>query len=294
MSWNTGTSIAQPNDECAHEESGETLSVSYKDDYSTLDTKRKALAEGDVIVAGWVAKIWSLRRISADWGELTISCVPKDPTHTEGEGDDEKTVTDPLEDIWSIKSVRNDVSILAYCGSGNSNPHREAIELWQKETDPDALAQNSYHKPDGSSENLTSAEVELVNKIKKGIDAVIRFYPVVTRKRTYSGVPPACLENLGYIDTPPYGSDVSDATRGKKPNGIGDAINRHVWLKVQDDCDETADRKYNRTEAWMGIPKSDNPDESPWDEDLYGANRWSMPYGHGGSSGGSSGGGSQT
>ena len=34
-----------------------------------------------------------------------------------------------------------------------------------------------------------------------------------------------------------------------------------------------------RTDLMMkALEKSDNPDDSPWDADLYGANRWPMPY----------------
>ena len=39
--------------------------------------------------------------------------------------------------------------------------------------------------------------------------------------------------------------------------------------------DELPDGKWTRTESWMGIPAVDG---SGWDADLYGANRWPMPY----------------
>ena len=285
MSWTLGNAILQPGDNKSHEENGESRTMIFKDAYADLETKRLALAEGDLIETGWVAKTWFLRPVPGGYGELTIKCVPPNPTHEEGEEDPE-TVTDPLEDIWSIKSCRNDVSILGYCGPNNASPHREAMELWLKETDPDAAKNNKYHKPDGTTEGLTSAEQALAEKIRKGIDAVIRFYPVITRKRVYSAEPPACLEKLGYIDTPPYSSSApSSSTRKKQPSGIENAIAAHQWLKVQDDANETSDHKWTRTEAWMGIPTSDNPDQSPWDADLYGNGRWTMPYYHGGPSG---------
>ena len=276
MSWTLGSAILQPGDTKSHEENGDTRTLIYKDVLTALQSKVAALADGDVIEAGWVAKTWSLRSIPGGYGELTINCVPKDPTHEE----DEETVTDPLEDIWSIKSCRNDVSILGYCGPNNASPHREAMELWLKETDTDAAKDNKYHKPDGSTEDLTSAEVALAEKIRKGIDAVVRFYPVITRKRIYASVPPACLEKVGFIDTPSYSGTTSTVTKKKVPNGLSTAINEHQWLKCQDDADEQSDAKWVRTESWMGIPKTDAPDESPWDTDLYGNNRWSMPYQH--------------
>jgi len=95
----------------------------------------------------------------------------------------------------------------------------------------------------------------------------------VTRTRTYADCPPACLENVGFIDTPPAPSGTA-----KKPSGLATAVNAHQWLKVQDDAQEQTDGNWTRTESWMGIAKSDSNNNSPWDENLYGANRWPMPY----------------
>ena len=124
-----------------------------------------------------------------------------------------------------------------------------------------------------STMSFFPATVALINKIRNGVEAVIRFYPVVTRTRTYADCPPACLENVGFIDTPPVPTGTA-----KNPSGLTTAVAAHQWLKVQDDAQEQPDGNWTRTESWMGIAKSDNPDDSPWDADLYGANRWPMPY----------------
>ena len=166
---------------------------------------------------------------------------------------------------------------MAYCGSGENEPNRALIEAWMKEPDGELAKKHQFKKPDGEIVQLTddAATMDLVQKIEKGIEAVIRFYPVVTRTRTYADCPPACLENIGFIDTPP-----APAGTAKKPTGIGAAVNAHQWLKVQDDAQEQTDGKWTRTESWMGIARSDSTDNSPWDADLYGANRWPMPYNH--------------
>lgn len=268
------TATPQPDEMAGCNDTGDLKkSFSWKGPYTDLETAGKGIAKGDVVASGWVASSWSVRRTPGDYGVLTIECTPPDPTSGSGSS----TVVEPLKDIWTIKSVRNDVSIMAYCGSGENEPNRALIEAWMKEPDGELAKKHQFKKPDGEIVQLTddAATMDLVQKIEKGIEAVIRFYPVVTRTRTYTDCPPACLENVGFIDTPP-----APAGTAKNPTGIGVAVNAHQWLKVQDDAQEQPDGKWTRTESWMGIAKSDSTDNSPWDADLYGANRWPMPYNH--------------
>ena len=272
------TALAQPDETAGRDDAGNLKkSFSWKGPYTDLETAGKGIARGDVVATGWVASSWSVRRTPGDYGVLTVECTPPDPTSGSGTEED-PTVVEPLKDIWSIKSVRNDVSIMAYCGpSPAANPQRALIEAWMKEPDGDLAENLQFRKSDGTVFDISNSEypatVALIGKIRKGIEAVIRFYPVVTRTRTYAAVPPACLENLGFIDTPP-----APAGTAKKPSGLAAAVNAHQWLKVQDDAQEQTDGNWTRTESWMGIAKSDNPDDSPWDANLYGANRWPMPY----------------
>ena len=272
------TAVAQPDETAGRDDAGNLKkSFSWKGPYTDLETAGQGIAKGDVVATGWVASSWSVRRTPGDYGVLTVECTPPDPTSGSGTEED-PTVVEPLKDIWSIKSVRNDVSIMAYCGlSPMGNPQRALIEAWMKEPDGDLAENLQFRKSDGTVFDISNSEypatVALIGKIRKGIEAVIRFYPVVTRTRTYADCPPACLENIGFIDTPP-----APAGTAKKPTGIGAAVAAHQWLKVQDDAQEQTDGQWTRTESWMGIAKSDNPDDSPWDPDLYGANRWPMPY----------------
>ena len=269
------TAVAQPDETAGRDDAGNLKkSFSWKGPYTDLETAGKGIARGDVVATGWVASSWSVRRTPGDCGVLTVECTPPDPTSGSGTEED-PTVVEPLKDIWSIKSVRNDVSIMAYCGpSPGANPQRALIEAWMKEPDGDLAENLQFRKSDGTVFDISNSEypatVALIGKIRKGIEAVIRFYPVVTRTRTYAAVPPACLENLGFIDTPP-----APAGTAKKPSGLAAAVNAHQWLKVQDDAQEQTDGNWTRTESWMGIPAVDG---SGWDADLYGANRWPMPY----------------
>ena len=268
------TAVAQPDETAGCDDAGNLKkSFSWKGPYTDLETAGKGIAKGDVVASGWVASSWSVRKTPGNYGVLTVECTPPNPTSGSGTEED-PTVVEPLKDIWSIKSVRNDVSIMAYCGpSEGANPNRAMIEAWMKEPDGKLAKMHQFKTSDGEIEELTGASLALVQKIENGIEAVIRFYPVVTRTRTYADCPPACLENIGFIDTPP-----APAGTAKKPSGLATAVNAHQWLKVQDDAQEQTDGKWTRTESWMGIAKSDNPDDSPWDADLYGANRWPMPY----------------
>ena len=269
------TAVAQPDETAGRDDAGNLKkSFSWKGPYTDLETAGKGIAKGDVVATGWVSSSWSVRRTPGDYGVLTVECTPPDPTSGSGTEED-PTVVEPLKDIWSIKSVRNDVSIMAYCGpSPGANPQRALIEAWMKEPDGDLAENLQFRKSDGTVFDISNREypatVALIGKIRKGIEAVIRFHPVVTRTRTYADCPPACLENIGFIDTPP-----APAGTAKKPSGLATAVNAHQWLKVQDDAQEQTDGKWTRTESWMGIPAVDG---SGWDADLYGANRWPMPY----------------
>ena len=291
--------IQQPEENVGHNKQGDKdRSISYLWDFDALQIAADALVKGDEIVTGWVFSSCSLRRVAGGLGILTIDCIPKSATGGEEGGTSE---VQPLKDIWSIRGVRNDVSIMAYCGDGENEPNRAMIEAWMKEPDGKLAKMHQFRRPDGEIEQLTTdaATMDLVAKIEKGIESVIRFYPVVTRKRVYDNCPPACLEHLGFIDDPPAPGtttappavqasesenededDEETTSNQMAPNGLADIISQYQWLKVQDDADERDDGKWSRIESWWGIKKADDQDGAPWDADLYGNNRWSMPHNH--------------
>lgn len=248
----------------------QTRTVNFKGKRSDLATYKSTLVKGSTEVeTGWVASLWNLSDGPGETAILSITCSPKED-QTE-EQDPERMA---LRVVWKCRSVRNDISILAFCGPSEGNdPHRTHIELWQKETDATLADADKYHANDTDIETLTQNDLRIVNKIRKGVESVMRFYPVLTCVATYSDCPPKMLENLSYIDTP----SAPPATETDAPGNLAAVINAHQWVRCQDDVDETADGKWTRTISWMGILKSDDAGSSPWDPDLYGPNRWKVP-----------------
>lgn len=265
------SAIRQPSDSIQSDSSGlDGYAMAWKGPYDDLEECITAIAVGDVF-EGMTVAAKNLSTIPGGWGLLQLTFSGTSSQGSEG--------LVPISDKWSIKSCRNDVSVLAYCGKTSDNPNRPWIECWQKETDAEVADANDYTRPDGTVAQLinqehASATVKLIEKLKMGIESVIRFYPLVVRKRVYSDVPDGCLENLGFIDAPP-----APGLNAKKPQGLAGVLSNYQWMKVQDDADQTDRNQWTRTEGWMGILKKSEND-SPWDPDLYGPNRWPMPYVH--------------
>ena len=110
--------VAQPEETAGCDEAGNrTKSFSWKGPYTALETAGQGISKGDVIASGWIAAKWNVRRTPGNYGVLTIECTPPNPT---GEGGQGQSSVEPLKDKWSIQSVRNDVSILAYCGPSDA------------------------------------------------------------------------------------------------------------------------------------------------------------------------------
>lgn len=239
--------------------------IQFKGPYDDLLTAGRSFVSGDPVEADWVLKSWGIQRVSGGLGILSLNCTLMEK---DSEGN---AVSSVKKETWSLKSCRNDMSILAYCGpSEGSNPSRYQIEMWQKETDKDLVESFSFLDGKGEKQSLSGLSEEVAKKIASGVESVIRFYPVLYRKRLYSEVPTDHFSGMGFIDTPPEAG-----MKAKKPSGLAAVISRYQWLKIQDDCDEQSDGDWLRTESWMGISNADGK----WDEDLYGTNRWPMPYG---------------
>ena len=230
---------------------------------------------GSANAATWLAKSWKLQRGRGLSATLTVSCSPD--IGGVGEGADAEAKA--LKETWTIHSVRNDVSAMRYCGpSIGANPQRDDIEMWLKETDRSLSEQYKYRTDNGEVRELSEPSQALAEKLRKGIESVMRFYTVLTRKRIYAEPPPDLLDKLSFVDTPPTPATTS-AGVVKFPAKLTGKIALYQWLKCQDDVDETPDGKWTRTESWMGILKADDPSGpgKPWDEDLYGQNRWKFP-----------------
>ena len=248
-----------------------TFAYILKGPHSDLETCLHGLAPGDVVVENngapaWIFSSANLSRRPGGLGVLTITCA--EPTAETGEGSAREQVA--LDETWTLRSVRNDMSILAYCGESDAaNASREDIEAWMKEPDGDLAKEDQYRKSDGTlitiSNTLTLA---VMGKIRKGVESVMRFYPLLTKTRTYSVPPAKVYENLNTIDTPSVGT-TQTTKRLKKPGNLSSIIGGLEWLKCQDDCALMPDGKFQRVESWMGCES--------WDPDLYGEERWDMP-----------------
>ena len=250
-----------------------TITLEIKGEFNALETAVQDLVYGDEIIEGAYYSDCVLKHTAGTRGVLSINCITESPTNNP----DNPAI--PTADTWELQSVRNDMSIMAYCGeSPGANPQRTWIESWQKE--PSATLADAYSFKQSNGEIFEipeGATRELIDKIRKGADAVMRFYPVLTRTRFYKTVPSACLENLGLIDTPPVPATFTSTakTKQKGPNGLKAAVDKHQWLKCKDDVRQQSDG-FTRVESWMGLPIGNVT--SPWDEDFYGANRWGVPY----------------
>ena len=244
-----------------------------------LATLAHSITSGTVLVAAtqndlaWIAKGWQLQRGNGNTGTLTVSCT-RDAGQTTGTTPEAK----PLKETWTLHAVRNDVSAMRYCGESAANPQRADIEMWLKETDKTLSDGYQYNDDKGEIQDLSDASVALAEKLRRGVQSVMRFYPVLSRRRIYSSPPPGILDDLSYIDTPPTPTANTEGTC-KFPASLTTKLDSYQWLKCQDDCDEQADGTWVRTESWMGILKADDPtgNNSPWDPDLYGASRWKFP-----------------
>ena len=264
------SAIRQPSDQLSKDAAGVTgFAAAWKGPYEDLETAAKAIKQGDTFEGKTVSTV-NLTTIPGGWGILTINFGEA----SESSGADGLA---PISDKWSVKGCRNDVSILAYCGKATDNPSRVWIESWQRETNAKVAESGDITLPDGTIGYLHDitqhdATLQLIEKIRSGVESVMRFYPIVSRKRVYSAPPGDLQETLGFIDTPSGPSG-----QAKAPSGLSSFINKYQWLKCQDDCDQGDGNTWMRVESWMGIRKTqDNP--TPWDPDLYGPNRWSMPY----------------
>ena len=294
-------------------EGASTFAYILKGPYAALESFARTLKKGDNFTdaTAWAADSWQLQRRPGGLGLLTVSCVPSD-----ADGDDEEeapeTATTALDETWTLRSVRNDCSVLIYCGDGVNNPSREYIEAWQKEPDGQLADNLCFRDSNGNivamnemESNRGRATAVLIGKLRKGYDTVMRFYPMLTKTRTFSKPPATVYENLATIDTPTVSelveasgnenesasnenesaSQSSSQTTPKtqklsKPGNLSDVIAAHTWLKCQDDLQKTADGKFQRVESWIGALKPSQT-ASGWDVNFYGADavdRWPVPY----------------
>jgi len=105
--------------------------------------------------------------------------------------------------------------------------------------------------------DLTGRALSAANKVMKGLEGVMRFYPQATRTSIYSTKHEfATRKNkLNHIDTEP-GDEFGNTFGGLSVQ----------WLKSGFDWTENSDTTWTLTESWQAAEK--------WDPDLYGPNAW--------------------
>ncbi len=242
---------------------GVTSQIVRQGRYATLDAyaaNLKAKSVCNVGTAGNPVMLyvlsWQLERVESDYGRLIINV---------GEASDDSS-SDPDADIvsvkWSVKNVQQQLPLSRFYIDGTwslgSSPDAHEIALWRQEPRKELYDLYKFLAPDGNVYELSQASKEVANKYRMGIEAVMRFYPVVTRTITYkrgmSDTKVDALEigaRLAHIDTP-------DRDFGLTPGS---------WLCIQDEADHAADGTLVRTTGWMGCESLD--------ADLYGdTNRW--------------------
>lgn len=252
--------------------------VIYKGPIGEIEAMAATLKVGTNFALGWDVTSWDISRQPASQALLTITVNKVDESDEGESGESESGETVALDETWTLKSVRNDISILAYCGPSSDHPRREDIEAWQKEPDGQLAKNLSYRLPSGLvyEINSQSSTAALIKKIRNGVDSVMRFYPMLTKTRTFAGMPAQVFENLAYIDTPSVSTALT-AKKIRKPGSLAAIIAAHEWLKCQDDLTALGGEKFQRVESWMGIAKTGM--SKGWDANFYGADgsRWPIP-----------------
>ena len=201
-------------------------------------------AKGNELVTGYVVEQSTLSRARGGMGELVVQLVEKDSSSQSVPAEanesfievDMAQVEKPL--VTNKKLVTSDSTAEVIDEWRNSPPNRR--RLFQIPA-PD-LSREAKADADDDWVTMDDEAIKVAQKIMKGIEAWLAFYPVVTRTSTYKARPSPA--NAGKIQTPPV--TVSGTW---------------VWLKTADRVVQNAKRQYQRIEQWTASDK--------WDTDLY-------------------------
>lgn len=204
----------------------------------------------------WYVASWALERLEGDYGRLTIN-IGDTADNTSGQTEPDNVVSEK----WSLKNVQMQLPLSRFYIDGTwsgTAPDGHQIALWRQEPRKDLYDAYQFLAPDGNIYELSDGSKAAADKYRKGIESVMRFYPVVTRTITYKkGMSDDRIsalkigEKLAHIQTPAK-------TFGLAPG---------TWLCIQDEADLAADGTFVRVTGWMGCKSLD--------KDLYGdTDRW--------------------
>ena len=166
---------------------------------------------------------------------------------------------EPLTDLWSLTHARIEIPIEAYCGPSPAvDASLRHIQLWRQEPDIALWLAYKFKSPDGTVVDLNALAnpktKQMAEMIASGQEVVVRYYPLVTRRRTY-------------IENPEWAFSIGTAVSP----GISVAGFLGDWLKVTEDVDQNPDGTWNLVEQWQGADS--------YRAEFYGAvvaNRWKV------------------
>ena len=147
---------------------------------------------------------------------------------------------EPLTDVWNLSNTRVEIPIEAYCGPSPAvDASLRHIQLWRQEPDITLWLAYKFKSPDGTIVDLNALANpktrQMAEMIASGQEVVVRYYPLITRRRTYVEMPHWPL-TIGSIEAPDM--SVSGFTG--------------QWLKITEDIDQGTDGVWNSVEQWQG------------------------------------------
>lgn len=203
-------------------------------------------AKGVEYVTGYIVEQSTLTRANGGWGELVINLLEKQVGTAPGE-------LTPIDSFIEVDMAQVEKPLMTNkkLVTSDSNDVPDEVEAWRGSPQqrkrnyqiPKAsLTAEADPKNDDDWVTLAGESLKVCQKISKGIECWLAFYPVVLRTSTYKARP--APSKVGKIDTPP-------AT----------VPGTWVYLKTADRSVQNSKNQYVRTEQWTA---SDS-----WDTDLY-------------------------
>lgn len=211
-----------------------TLKFKGKDDSSFDATVTAAIPSTHYVV--------SRRKTPGKGGLAECVVVLKPKTVKPGEGGGQPA--EELDATFEIEMAQLEKSLLAH---PSFSGYADVVDKW-RQSPPEIRNQNKYVTgvdQDGkyTTESLSSSELAVVAKIRKGVESYLLFAPVVT-KTSKSATMPDVAADCGKRTAPAI-----------KPKGSWD------WLKTGDRAIQQSDSSWQRTEIWTATDE--------WDQDLY-------------------------
>lgn len=166
-----------------------------------------------------------------------------------GSGGDPDIDGEPLTDVWGLTNSRVEFPIESFCGTGELDPNLFHIRAWREysgTTDAnefDLWNTGRYRNKVGDIvvlADINANTAKMGKMIQEGVEAVVRYYPILTRNRVYlDGKQPGKYTGLiGFTDTPETPGDEDELAA--------------VWIKVQEDVTQNNDSTWSKVEAWEG------------------------------------------